>query len=281
MPANFWHREIALLTQHGKEAIIAPLLEPLTGCRMVNVTQIDTDRFGTFTREVGREGGQLQAARAKAHAALFHSGLDLAIASEGAFVTDPFAGLIAWNVEIVLLIDLRWNMEIVGKAQGPARAGQGLVRTTDELMLLVQSLGFPDHRLCMRPDHSEDPRVTKGLGTAEELLDAFQAIMAMSSMGRVFVESDLRAHCNPTRQAMIRRASEDLRLKMLSTCPACSMPGFAQTGYLPGLACRVCASPTREPLAHLWSCSVCHHAVERRDGLPDLADPGKCDRCNP
>lgn len=38
---------------------------------------------------------------------------------------------------------------------------------------------------------------------------------------------------------------------------------------------------TREPLAHLWSCGSCHHTEERRSGLPALADPVRCDRCNP
>jgi hypothetical protein len=281
MNHDYWHQRIALLTQHGKEALIAPLLEPATGCSVVNVTEIDTDAFGTFTREIDREGSQLEAARAKARAALSHSGLQLAIASEGSFVPDPFAGAIPWNIEVVLLIDQRQNLELIGNAQGPARSGQGLVRTKDELMLLVQGLGFPEHQLCIRPNQSEDPRVIKGLGSAEDLLDAFDKSMALSNAGLVFVESDLRAHCNPTRQAMICRAAKDLLQKMLSACPACGLPGFTRTGHRPGRPCRVCASPTREPMAYIWSCGICHHTFESRDAMPPLADPGPCDRCNP
>lgn len=276
-----WQRPIALPTLHGKQAIIAPVLEPATGCTVVHVPEVNTDSFGTFTRDVARTGSQLEAARAKARAAIELSGLELAMASEGAFVSDPIAGVIPWNVEVVLLIDTRIGQEIAGMAQGPARAGQGLARTPDELLQLARELGFPEHRLCLRPDHSEDPRVIKGLGSADELLDAFTQALALSSRRQVFVESDLRAHCNPTRQAMIRRAAEDLRGKMLSACPACGLPGFALSGHRPGRPCRLCASATREPLAHLWSCGVCHHTEERRDGLPTLADPARCDRCNP
>ncbi len=281
MDARHWHRPIALPSLHGKQAVIAPVLEPATGCTVVHVPEVDTDRFGTFTREVARHGSQLDAARAKARAAIEHSGMALAIASEGAFVSDPIAGVIPWNVEVVLLIDTRNGQEIAGMAQGPARAGQGLARTADELLQLARELGFPEHRLCLRPDHSEDPRVIKGLGSADELLDAFAQALAQSARGQVFAESDLRAHCNPTRQAMIRRAAEDLRDKMLSACPACGLPGFALSGHRPGRPCRLCASATREPLAHLWSCGACHHTEERREGLPTLADPARCDRCNP
>lgn len=281
MDAAHWHLPIALATLHGKEAIIAPLLEPATGCTVVHVTEVDTDRFGTFTRDIDRTGSQIEAARAKAQAALAHSGLSLALASEGAFVSDPIAGVIPWNIEMVLLLDSRNGREWVGMAQGPARAGQGLARNADELLQLAPVLGFPEHRLCLRPDHSEDPRVVKGLGSADALLDAFAHALTQSSRGQVFVESDLRAHCNPTRQAMIRRATEDLCQKMRSACPACQQPGFALSGHRPGRPCRVCASATREPLAHLWSCSACHHTEERREGLPALAEPARCDRCNP
>jgi len=281
MDTGHWHHPIALPTLHGKQAIIAPVLEPATGCRVVHVPEVDTDRFGTFTRDVDRVGSQIEAARAKARAALVHSGLQLALASEGAFVSDPIAGVIPWNIEIVLLLDARSGQEIVGMAQGPARAGQGLARSPDELLQLARELGFPDHRLCLRPDHSEAPGVIKGLGTADELLHAFSQTLAQSARGQVFAESDLRAHCNPTRQAMIRRATEDLCARMLSACPACGLPGFALSGHRPGRPCRLCASATREPLAHLWSCGSCHHTEERRDGLPALADPARCDRCNP
>jgi hypothetical protein len=281
MDAGHWQHPIALATLHGKQPLLAQVLEPATGCRVVHVPEVDTDRFGTFTRDVARTGKQLEAARAKAHAALQHSGLSLALASEGAFVSDPIAGVIPWNIEIVLLLDARSGQEIVGMAQGPARAGQGLARTPDELLQLARELGFPQHRLCLRPDHSEDPRVVKGLGAADELLQAFAHTLALSARGQVFAESDLRAHCNPTRQAMIRRAAEDLCTRMLSACPVCGQAGFALSGHRPGRPCRLCASATREPLAHLWSCAACHHTEERRIGLPTLADPARCDRCNP
>ena len=44
-------QKIALLTQHGKERVIAPTLEPHLGCEVPLVTGFDTDQLGTFTRD--------------------------------------------------------------------------------------------------------------------------------------------------------------------------------------------------------------------------------------
>ena len=56
-------QSIALLTQHGKERVIAPALEPALGCHVQLVTGYDTDQLGTFTRDKPRPGSQLEAAR--------------------------------------------------------------------------------------------------------------------------------------------------------------------------------------------------------------------------
>lgn len=281
MDSTHWHRPIALPTLHGKHALIAPVLEAATGCTVLHVADIDTDRLGSFTRLVPRAGSQLQAARAKARAGLAHTGLQLAVASEGAFVPDPFAGVVLWDIEIVLLLDEARQQEIVGMAQGPARAGQATVRDAQQLLQKAAEWGFPEHQLCVRPDHSEDPRVQQGLASTSALLQAFAQAQQQSRQGAVFVESDLRAHCNPTRQALIQRAAQDLCSKMLSACPACGSPGFSMTGHRAGRPCRGCGAPTREPVASRWSCAVCQHTQERTEGFAAWAEPGRCDHCNP
>ena len=47
---------VALLTQHGKESVIAPVLDAALACRVRLVTGFDTDLLGTFTRDVARAG---------------------------------------------------------------------------------------------------------------------------------------------------------------------------------------------------------------------------------
>ena len=55
----------SLLTQHGKESVICPELMSTNGLEVIHVTGYDTDRLGTFTRNIPRYGSQLDAARKK------------------------------------------------------------------------------------------------------------------------------------------------------------------------------------------------------------------------
>ena len=84
---------VALLTQHGKEQVITPVLELLLGCRIERVSGYDTDLLGTFTRDVPRAGTQLEAARRKARVGMQLAGRPLGLASEGSFGPDPMLGV--------------------------------------------------------------------------------------------------------------------------------------------------------------------------------------------
>lgn len=58
MTAAYRDRTAALLTQHGKEQVIGPVLEATLGCRVQRVSGYDTDQLGTFTRDIPRAGTQ-------------------------------------------------------------------------------------------------------------------------------------------------------------------------------------------------------------------------------
>ena len=90
---------VALLTQHGKEKVVAPLLAAAIGCDVVLVTGFDTDQLGTFTRDIPRSGTQIEAARKKARIGMGLASLPLGLASEGSFGPDPFTGMFSLNVE--------------------------------------------------------------------------------------------------------------------------------------------------------------------------------------
>lgn len=42
----------SLLTQHGKETVICPELLSVSGLEVIHVSGYDTDRLGTFTRNI-------------------------------------------------------------------------------------------------------------------------------------------------------------------------------------------------------------------------------------
>jgi len=78
------------------------------------------------------------------------------------------------------------------------------------------------------------------------------------------LQTELRAHANPTRMEMIRLAAEDLVKKLRSPCPACGALGFWLVEHIAGLPCGDCGAPTRET---------------RERTNREYADAGLCDDC--
>jgi len=270
----------SLLTQHGKESVVTPLFREMLDATVELTTGFDTDTLGTFTRDVARLGNQLEAARTKANKGMELLGLPCGIASEGSFGPDPF-GLFAWNVELMILVDRPRGIEIVGLAQGPAQDHHGRVSTLEALESFARGARFPDHGLVVRPDDDRDPRVRKGLTDWPALHEAFEQALAQSQNATVFIESDLRAHMNPTRMAVIRQAAENLIQRMRSECPSCSLPGYWRVERILGLPCRDCGSPTNEARAERWRCVAGDHQEVRELSPGALGDPVRCNDCNP
>jgi len=272
---------IALLTQHGKERVLAPLFASELDATLVVEGGFDTDALGTFTREVPREGTQLEAARRKAEIAIERSGAEIGLGSEGAFVPGPF-GLGSRNIEALVLVDRVRGIEIIGRAGAAGRHLHASVATLAELVAFATRAGFPEHGLVLRPNDERDPRVVKGINTQAALVRAFEQVVREATGGVVFVENDLRAHFNPTRMASIGEAGRDLVARMKCACSACGLPGFGAVGQVPGLPCRDCGAPTRHPVAEEFGCVRCEHREERplRDAA-ESADPSVCDYCNP
>lgn len=274
-------QSIALLTQHGKERVIAPALETALGCRVQLVTGYDTDQLGTFTRDTSRPGTQLEAARRKARVGMELSGLPVGLASEGSFAADPWTGMFAWNVEMVILLDDRLGIEVVGVAQGAARSAQLQTADWAALEQYAQQQGFPGHQLVLRPDGPDDPRLDKGLADWAALRASFERCRAGAANGQVYAESDLRAHANPTRMQRIGEATRDLLQRLQTECPACHAPGYGLVGREPGLPCRDCGSPTQTYRAEVLQCPACKHREVRARSDRDFAEPGQCTACNP
>ena len=281
MRINYKKRTISLLTNHGKERIIAPVLERALGCQVEQVQGCDTDQFGSFDGLTPRQGSQLQTARRKAQFAIDLSSHTAGIASEGSFTVDPFSGFMPWNIEMVLFLDDLHGIEVVGMAQGSAMNMSKSVRDFDSLMAFAADAGFPAHHLMLRPQNASDPRVTKGIHDADTLKSVFIEALLQSNNGQVFVENDLRAFCNPTRRLMIEQATEDLARKLLSLCPVCQTPGFWKTRAEPGLPCSACGSPTSEPACEIWQCTHCEYNSHKLLDQTMEADPQACDNCNP
>jgi hypothetical protein len=272
---------VALLTRHGKERVLAEVLEPDLRCHIVHVTDYDTDLLGTFTREIPRKGTQIEAARRKARLGMDLASLPLGLASEGAFGPDPILGMTPWNIECLLWIDDRRGIEVSGLAQGRAVADQALCESWSDVVRFAEGAGFPEHQLVVRREGEGESKILKGISTWADLEGLYSRMSGPSGVGRLILEVDLRAHANPTRMETIRRAAMNLLENIRSLCPACGMPGFSVVERIEGRPCADCGGPTHEIRADRLACRKCaHQAVEERN--PGQAgNPLYCVLCNP
>ncbi|MFM7376039.1 MAG: DUF6671 family protein [Chthoniobacterales bacterium] len=268
------------MTKHAKEQAIAPRFALTLGAKISLIDTFDTDTLGTFTREVPRFGSQLDAARKKAELAIEISGCPLGLGSEGSFTPGPF-GLGSFNLEVITLVDRTRGLEITGAIRELGHQASGTFEAWDPLADFAQKMKFPSHALVVRPSDENDPRIRKDLTDWDTLRAAFDECLANSERGAVFVESDLRAHRNPTRMRNIGAACEDLIARMLRFCPSCESPGFGLSRLESGLPCSWCGAPTNDWKAEEFRCVSCTHIESRPRQDRTAADPGHCPRCNP
>lgn len=270
---------------HKKEQVIAPIMERELGIQVVVPQNFNTDCFGTFTREVERQGGQMKAARLKAQKALAVTGETLAFASEGTFGPHPIISLIPCDQEIVMLVDQANNIEIFGYALSTeTNYSYQTIESLQEADEFSIKVGFPDHALVVifNSSLSGCTEIIKGITTAAQLSETVRLALSQSSDSKVHIETDMRALYNPTRMKVIEQATYDLIRKINQICPNCSWPGFEVVERIQGLRCAYCNSPTELTQSVIYRCKKCGFAQEKLppDGL-ERADPSQCLYCNP
>lgn len=274
-----------LATMHGKERVIAPLLEQSLALRVVLATGLDTDRFGTFSREIARSGSQLEAARAKISAAFdADPTARVGVASEGSFGPHPLIPFLPFGFELVVLIDRETGFELTGQDAGPqTNFSHQVVPDVDAAFAFAERAGFPGHGLivigCVDGQPVPACALIKDVTDAPALQAAVRKTLAVC--GSALIETDMRANRNPTRMVAIERATRDLVRRFMSQCPTCSFRGFDVTDRIPGLPCEWCGGPTSAIRRHVLQCHACGHHEERPASTNATADPGQCDSCNP
>ncbi|YAF96689.1 MAG: DUF6671 family protein [Nodularia sp. CChRGM 3473] len=281
----FTNRIAVLATMHQKEKVIAPILETELGIKIIVPQDFNTDTFGTFTREIKRPGNQIVAARLKAKKALELTSETLALASEGSFAPHPSIPFISSNREIVMLVDKKHNLEIIGEEFSlETNHNHIVVESVAQAFQFANKIGFPAHGLVVM--FSESPQcsqqVIKGIITAEKLVEAVNFVLENSPTGKAHLETDMRAMYNPTRMNNIAKATQDLVRKIKSLCPKCSTPGFEIRQRIPGLPCAICYMPTSLTLTVIYQCQKCGFSQEKpfpHDSK--YADPAQCMYCNP
>ncbi|MBL0164773.1 MAG: hypothetical protein IPP82_14275 [Xanthomonadales bacterium] len=284
--ANFClHDEPAVLaTMHGKERVIAPLLKRMLGLQVSVPIDFDTDRFGSFSRQVARTVSAIDAARAKIAAAFERSpAVRIGLASEGSFGPHPSVPFVVFGSEIVLLIDRESGLELVGYHCAPAtHYSRQIVSELSAAKAFARRIDFPRHGVIVMGVVGAEPNpfsmLFKNITTESQFEQAVTRTIERD--GCASVETDMRAHRNQTRMRAIKRATIHLIRAWQARCPSCDRPGFVVSDRLSGLPCAWCDEPTEETRATLSRCKGCDHVFENPVRLA-RAEPGHCRHCNP
>ena len=265
---------VALATQHGKEAAIAAPMAELTGLILVVTPDVDTDSLGTFTGEIPRPAPMRETARMKAVLGMKASGLARGIASEGSFGPHPAIPFLPAARELMIFLDKTRGIEIAEEqiAVNTNFAALDLTPDTD-LEGFLANAGFPEHALIFRSGE----RLVKGI-TSREVLDG----LLRDASSAVRLETDMRAHLNPTRMAEIAKLAEKLARRIATACPSCGAPGFGLVRTELGLPCADCGTATGLVRTVVSGCRLCGHEDRgpRNDGR-FTANPSECQECNP
>jgi hypothetical protein len=278
--------ETALLaTMHGKERVIGPLLEEKLGLRIRVPEGINTDRFGTFSHDIAREGSPLDAALAKIQAAFaLVPGARFAIASEGHFAPHPRLPFLPLAHEIVVFADRQKSLRIVGRDEtSDTNFAHAIVTNPSQGMIFAEKMGYPGHGVivmgCEGGKAAPKRVLEKEIVHGAELERAVCA--AVERCGAALIEADMRAHRNPRRMGAIERAAMDLVSRLHRRCPVCRRPDFSVIEHISGLPCAECKAPTYIVQREASLCRGCGFRSERPATEVAAADPAQCDRCNP
>lgn len=278
-------RRAVLTTMHGKDAAIAAPFRDCLGLQIFTPPGLNTDALGTFTGEIPRVGTITEAALRKARLGMAAVGDAIGIASEGSYGPHPHLPFVAAGIEVMVFIDDKRGLVVREQVIDHAPVfDHVVVSNPSDVDAYVGRIGFPDHALIVQPNDAERvPKLTvKGIRSRTALLSAISQAAAQSKDGHALVQTDMRAHMNPSRMVTLSRLATMLCERLLSPCTECGSPGFGFVGAENGLPCSWCGGPSLMVLNRIFGCPACNHRELRpREDRLTAADPGQCPTCNP
>jgi hypothetical protein len=276
----FEGRKMLVATKHRKEVVLKPMFENALGVHCV-VPEIDTDCFGTFSGEMERKDDPLTTAKKKCLLAMDAYACDMAVSSEGSFGLHPQLFFAYADEEILMFIDRKNNLEIHAREISADTNFSGKeIHGENDLLEFALAARFPSHALILKGMNGTKVEFKKDIVTHDGLMHAYRQLLETHE--NVYVETDMRAHCNPSRMKVIEKAAAKLLKTIQSECPDCSTPGFGITDARKGLPCGRCGAKTQGILSYIHACRHC--GFEKEEFHPhkkESQDPMFCDFCNP
>jgi hypothetical protein len=280
----YFQKKVAIATKHGKERSLGPSLFKHLQIQLIRAEDVDTDTLGTFTGEKKRKGSPLETAIQKARLGIFSTNLPFGIANEGSFGPHPQLPFFNADQEIVVFVDTERDIvieeQMVSSATNVAEIKVSDLTQADQFLEQSQ---FGSHAVIVRPNSSPHPDpVAKGITDRKTLEQLFKTCLDQSSDGLVHLETDMRAHLNPSRQKVISELGEKLAVRLLALCENCDTPGWGNLDYLLGLPCESCQGPTELVAKEIQGCVKCtFRKVVGRSDKKTTAPTHLCPHCNP
>ena len=273
-------KSVLLASKHGKEQAIAPPFKKTLNCDIWAPDNFDTDKFGTFTGEIQRSGSQHETLILKAKCAGEKYGVPYVIASEGSFGPHPMLYFFPGSIEMLTFIDLSTNFMIVESQVSQETNYAHIDIHKPELPeSFLKKTGFPGHALIVRIKENSHV-ISKGIQDENLLLDAIKE--GLKNGKTIRLETDMRAHLNPTRMKTLIPLATRLAERVAAHCPSCQAPGFGEATFSGHLPCDACRAPTELYEKKILNCLRCDFksVLARDDGL--LSSPQQyCPICNP
>lgn len=273
---------IRLTTKHEKSLALAPPFASTLGAKVQDFV-VDTDQLGTFSGEITRQGSVLETARKKCEWAI-EANFQFALASEGSFGPHPTMPFLPADQETLYFIDNERQFHLyLNDISMDTNYKMAKIFSLDELLSFSETVLFPSHALIVRPypENAKKP-IYKGIINKQDLEAAFIDCQKRSQQQAVWVETDMRAHLNPTRMSVIRQLGEKLANRLACTCPNCMTPGWGVIDVEVGLPCAWCGQPTSLIKSEIVGCAKCSYRESQ--ALPNAqqqAEPKFCGFCNP
>ncbi|PZO46779.1 MAG: hypothetical protein DCF16_18595 [Alphaproteobacteria bacterium] len=283
----YFGRRVVLASMHGKEAAIAAPFMTALGLELITAPGIDTDLLGTFSGEIERIGSMLDVAERKARVGMAAAGCDLGLASEGSFGPHPQMPFLPAGRELLTFVDEGRALCISEALITETNYACASARETSELQEFLIRIGFPSHAVVVSPQRASRTLLAgaplfKGVKDLGALTRAVAVCAKAADDGTAFVETDMRAHMNPTRMQSLRPLADRLAQRLAHLCPDCHAPGYGRVDVVQGLPCSDCGAPTAWTHLDVYGCMGCgmREHRPRADGLLTI-EPVNCPACNP
>ena len=199
--------------------------------------------------------------------------------SEGSFHPHPNFPWISRNSELVLFYDSKEQKEWKGHfTSHETHHFEAELKSPEDLEKWIKKWDFPKHGLLLRAGK----KLHKDFESKEQLQEKVSFYLGKLLKPKLKLESDLRAHQNPTRMQGIKKAAENLIEDFFIKCPNCESYNYHFLEPVPGLLCKACELPSKLAKAEKWVCHDCEKPSirPRKDGKTHI-EASHCDICNP